>query len=60
MNERHSFSIREGLWWCDDEDCISESCTDGDRCSNQCVCNDNVNLLFLEQEEGQKVIGEKT
>lgn len=28
-----------GIYRCDEEGCISEECTDYDRCSYGCVCN---------------------
>lgn len=35
----HHFRIYEGKYWCENEDVISEACTDDDRCNNECVCN---------------------
>jgi hypothetical protein len=35
----HSFEIRNGLWWCLDEDCNADECTDYERCTSSCVCN---------------------
>lgn len=37
--EGHFFRRYEGNWWCENEDVISEECTDYDRCNNECVCN---------------------
>lgn len=35
----HQFRFYEGNYWCENEDVISEECTDYNRCNNECVCN---------------------
>lgn len=36
----HTFTLIDGKWWCDWENVISEECTDENRCTSQCFCND--------------------
>jgi hypothetical protein len=44
----HHFRLYEGKYWCENEDVISEECTDYDRCNNECVCNHTVEYSCCE------------
>jgi hypothetical protein len=35
----HSLELRDGIWWCVDEDVNSNDCSDETRCNSQCYCN---------------------
>lgn len=35
----HHIRRYDGVWWCENEDVITELCTDYDRCNDGCVCN---------------------
>jgi hypothetical protein len=60
--DEHKFQLRDGKWWCLDEDVISEECSDDNRCNNDCVCNNteydvSVSCIF-EAEDFEDAVGQ--